>query len=229
MKKYNKEYKIMMVRDRLEHERPREKLINKGVNFLSSKELLAIVLGSGTKKEEVINMSNRIIKEYGKNFLINEKNPLLLSQELDIPIVKSCQIISCFELGKRFLKKNNNIGDFSIRGPDQAFEHLKDMGVLKKEHFRGLYLNSRNKLIHIENISIGTLDSSLVHPREVFSPALEHLASAVILAHNHPSGDIEATKEDIETTRKLKRSGEILGIELLDHLIISQNKYISLI
>lgn len=224
----NKKYNIMAVRDRAEDDRPREKMIRLGAAALSAAELLSIILSTGTKKEEVLGMADRILKDYGQNAIINEKNPKNLSTELDLPLIKSCQVVACFELGRRFFKKESD-GNISIRQAQQAFSYLKDMGHLNKEHFRGLYLNSRYRLIHHETISIGTLDASIIHPREVFRPAIEHGASAVIVAHNHPSGSLKATQEDLEVTAKLKEAGELLGIELLDHLIIGKNKYISLI
>ena len=224
----NKKYSIMAVKDRPDYDKPREKMLRTGVESLSSTELLAIILNSGTKKEEVMNMAERILKEYGKNSIINEKNPLNLEKEFSLPLVKSCQIVACFELGRRFFKEEK-IGSVTIRNAKQAFDHLKDMGKLNKEHFRGLYLNSRYKLIHSETISIGTLDSSIIHPREVFRPAIEYSASAIIVAHNHPSGSLKSAPEDIEVTKKLQEAGDLLGIELLDHLIISKNKFISLL
>lgn len=224
---HNKRYNIVAIRDRAQDEKPREKMIQIGPENLSSAELLSIILSSGTKKEEVLNMANRILKEYGKNAIINEKNPKNIEKEFGLPIVKSCQIVACFELGRRFFKENK-IGTITIRNAKQAFEHLKDMSKLNKEHFRGLYLNNHYKLIHSETISIGTLDASIIHPREVFKPALEHSASAIIIAHNHPSGNLKPSQEDIEVNQKLKEAGEILGINILDHLVISKNKFISL-
>lgn len=224
----NKKYNIIAVRDRAEDDKPREKMLKSGVESLSSAELLAIILNAGTKKEEVLNMAHRILKEYGKNAIINEKNPNNLEKEFGLPLVKSCQIVACFELGRRFFKEEKT-GTVTIRNAKQAFEHLKDMTKLNKESFRGLCLNSRYKLIHSETISIGTIDASIIHPREVFRPAIEHGASAIIVAHNHPSGILKATAEDLEVTRKLQEAGELLGIELLDHLIISKNKFISLL
>lgn len=224
----NKKYTILSVRDRPSYDKPREKMLSQGVESLTSAELLAIILNSGTKKEEVLNMAHRILKEYGKNSIINEKNPANLEKEFDLPLVKSCQIVACFELGRRFFKEEK-VGTITIRNAKQAFEYLKDIGKSNKEHFKGLYLNSHYKLIHSETISIGTLDASIIHPREVFRPAIEHSASAIIVAHNHPSGTLKATEDDLEVTQKLKDAGDLLGIEFLDHLIISKNKFISLI
>lgn len=224
----NKKYNILSVKDRALDDRPREKMLKSGAESLSSAELLAIILNAGSKKEDVLNMSNRILKEYGQNAIINEKNPTKLEKEFGLPLVKSCQIVACFELGRRFFKEQKQ-GSITIRNAKQAFEYLKDIGKFSKEHFKGLYLNSRYKLIHSETISIGTIDASIIHPREVFRPAIEHGASAIIVAHNHPSGSIKATDEDLEVTAKLKEAGELLGIEILDHLIISKNKFISLV
>jgi DNA repair protein RadC len=131
-------------------------------------------------------------------------------------------------LGRRFFKEQKE-GSLTIRNAKQANDHLKDMSKINKENFRGLYLNSRYKLIHSETISIGTIDASIVHPREIFRPAIEHGASAIIIAHNHPSGTLKATPEDFAVTQKIKEAGDLLGIELLDHLIISKNKFISLL
>lgn len=224
----NKKYNIIALKNLAHEDRPREKMLNLGPEALNSVELLAIVLNSGSKKEDIMNMAHRILKEYGHNSIINEKNPINLEKELDLPKVKACQIVACFELGRRFFAKEKNIS-INIRNAKQAFTHLKDMGNLNKENLRGLYLNSRYQLIHSETISVGTIDTSIVHPREVFRPAITQGASAIILAHNHPSGVLEGTAEDILVTKKIKEAGELLGIELLDHLIISQDKYISLI
>ena len=222
-KKYSLRVKELEVKDR-----PREKMMERGPEELSVPELLSIVLSVGTKKEEVSVMSARLLKEYGEKTLINQRDPKIISKELDIPIVKACQIVACFELGRRFYQKKPG-GSITIRTASQAYAYLKDMGSLNKEQFRGLYLNSHYQLIHDEVISIGTLDASLVAPREVFRPALEYSAAAIIIAHNHPSGVLKATKADIEITNKLIEAGQILDIEVLDHLIIGKNKFSSII
>lgn len=225
---HGKQYKIMRVKDMAEEEKPREKMAKEGVGALSSAELLAIVLSVGTKKEEVFSMSNRLLREYGEKGIAYQKDPVVIAKDLDIPLVKACQIVACFELGRRFYQKKPG-GSIVIRTAKQAFEHLKDMGNLNKEQFRGLYLNAHYQLIHDEVISIGTLDASLVNAREVFRPALEYSAAAIIIAHNHPSGVIKATKADIEITNKLIEAGNILDIEVLDHLIIGKGKFSSII
>jgi DNA repair protein RadC len=216
---------ILKVKDLAEADKPREKLTKYGPENLSAAELLAIILGVGTKKEEVLVMANRVLKEYGEKSITNQKNPKILEKDLQIPANKACQIIACFELGRRFFKKTNG-GPVEIRTARQAFEYLKDMRELPKENLRGLYLNSHYRLIHDEVISVGSLTANIIHPREVFKPALEYSAAAVIIAHNHPSGDCTPTSADIETTKQLMEAAKILGIDLLDHLIITKNKFV---
>lgn len=217
---------LLRIKDLPEEEKPREKLIKYGPSVLSAPELMAVVLNVGTKKEEIMAMTSRILKEYGEKSIINQTNPKTLEKELKIPIVKACQIIASFELGRRFFEKTKN--GKVIRTPKQAYEYLKDMHGLPKEHLRGIYLNSRSRLIHDEVISIGSLTSNIVHPREVFKPAVEHSAVAIILAHNHPSGICKPTQSDIDITNQLVETGKILGIDLLDHIIITKNKFVSI-
>ena len=217
---------ILRVKDLAEKDKPREKLVSKGPNELSSAELLAIILNTGDKKEGVLELSNRLLKEYGEKAIISQTNAEKLTKDLNISLIKACQIVACFELGRRFFQKKPH-GSVTIRSAKQAFEHLKDMGILSKENFRGLYLNSRYQIIHDEVISVGSLTSSLVHPREVFKPAIEYSAAAIIIAHNHPSGSLKITEADLEVSLKLAEAGRILGIDILDHLIIAKNKFVS--
>ncbi len=225
---HGKQYKILAVRDMLDQEKPREKMLESGACTLSSAELLTIVLGVGTKKEEVFSMANRLLREYGEKGIAYQKDPKIIEKDLKIPLVKACQIVACFELGRRFYQKKPG-GSITIRTAQQAYAYLKEMGHLYKEQFRGLYLNTHYQLIHDEVISIGTIDASLVQAREVFRPALEYSAAAIIIAHNHPSGILKATKADVEITNKLIEAGQILDIEVLDHLIIGKNKFASII
>ena len=171
-------------------------------------------------------MASRILKDYGSKAITKERNVERLMDELGIPQVKACQIIACFELGRRFFMEDTGRMP-TIRGPEDACKYLEDMGKLKKEQLRGLYLNSRNKLIHDEVISLGTLTSNLVHPREVFQPAIEFSAAAIILAHNHPSGDPEPSEDDLGITKRIIELSKIMGIDVLDHIIIAKNKVFS--
>ncbi len=217
---------VLKVRDLAEEDKPRERLIKHGVQALSTKELMAIVLSVGTKKEEVLAMSSRIIQEYGEKNISTQTDPTVLQKELSIPLGKSCQVVACFELGRRFFQKKPGRA-ITIRTAKQAYNYLRDMRELPKEQLRGLYLNSRYKLIHDEIISIGSLTANIVHPREVFKPAFEYSAAAVIIAHNHPSGSAKPTKADIEVTQQLSQAADILGVDLLDHIIITKKGFTS--
>ena len=207
--------------------RPRERLIEDGPDVLKNAELLAIILGTGYRSEDVLALASRILQEYGSKAITKEKSVGRLMGELSIPKVKACQIIACFEIGRRFFMEDTGKMP-TIRDAEDVYEYLKEMSKLKKEQFRGLYLNSRNKLIHDEVISLGTLNANLVHPREVFQPAVEFSAAAIILAHNHPSGDPEPSEDDLEITKRLVDASKVMGLEILDHLVIGGNKYASL-
>jgi DNA repair protein RadC len=219
---------ILRVRDLPVEDKPREKLLSAGPSNLSHAELMAILLGVGTRKEEVMTMASRILREYGERAIINERNPQRLADSLDIPLAKACQIVACFELGRRAYQDRAGKPLF-VRNATQAFEHLRSMGNLQKEQLRGLYVNSRYQVIHEEVISIGSLTANIVHPREVFQPALEYNAVAVIIAHNHPSGTLEPSEGDIQATEQLVAAGKVLGIELLDHLVIAGDAFTSIV
>src|ERR1700722_3505608 len=219
---------VLRLRDLPEEDKPREKLIKHGPGVLSVAELLAIILNVGTKKEDVLAMSRRLLKEYGDSVIVNQKDPKKIQELLGIPLGKACQLVACFELGRRFFKVNDGRKPIIIRTASQVFQYLKDMRDLPKEHLRGLYLDSHYQLIHDELISIGTLTSNIVHPREVFRPALEYFAAALILEHNHPSGVSKPSDADLVITHQIIEAGKVLGISLLDHVIIAKNKYESI-
>lgn len=222
----NREY-ILKIHDLPIESQPREKLIKQGPEALSLQELMAIILNTGTKSEGIIEMSSRIMREYGEKSIMSEKSVEKLSTELNIPTVKACQIIACGEIGRRIYEKNDS-GFAIIRTAKDVYEYLQDMHNLPKEHLRGLYLNSHNRIIHDEVISIGTINSNIIHPREVFRPAIEYSAVAVVLAHNHPSNIATPSAQDIEITRQLIQAGKLLGINVLDHVIITKSTYISI-
>jgi len=217
---------IYKLRDLPQEKKPREKMLTQGAGALSNAELLAIIMVQGTKKEDVLTMSRRLLREYGERSLLGTISPETMSKELSIPITKALQIAACAELGKRFFRETNT-GTVIINGPQDVFDHLHDMRGLAKEQLRGLYLNSHHRVIHDEVISIGTIDANLVHPREVFRPALEYSAAAIVLAHNHPSGNIQPSLADIEFTKQLVESGKIMGITILDHVIITKEGFSS--
>lgn len=217
----------LKVRDLAEEDRPREKMLKHGPPALTTSELLALILNTGTKKEGVLEMCARILKEYGEGGVMSEKNPVELSNKFDIPIVKAVQIVACAELGRRFFQKNHSSSPV-IRTAREVFEYVRDMRQLSKEHLRGIYLNSHFKVIHDEIISIGTVDSSIIHPREVFKPAIEHSAVAVILVHNHPSGITTPSQADLAVTTQLMEAGKLFGVELIDHVIVTEDSFISI-
>ncbi|MEN9649264.1 MAG: hypothetical protein RL094_231 [Candidatus Parcubacteria bacterium] len=218
---------ILKLRDLPDALKPREKLVSYGAETLSLQELLAVVLNTGTKKEDVLEMSRRIVREYGNSALAGQKSPQALASDLDIPILKACQIIACGEIGRRLHKKNES-GLAVIRTATDVYEYLKDMHNLPKEQLRGIYLDTHNRVIHDEVISIGTINSNIVHPREVFKPALEYGAAAVILAHNHPSGMAEPSEADIQITKQLIQAGKLIGIHLLDHIVVTRDSFTSI-
>ena len=211
------------IKDLPKVERPREKLIKYGPEKLSNSELLAILLRSGKKGENVVELANKILKRFRA-----DKLPYLTFDELkDYPGLgpaKACEIVACFELGKRLLKgKKARI----YLSPKEVWEELKDIRDNKKEHFVIFYLDSRNQEIKREIISVGSLNASLVHPREVFEPTVRNLAAQIILAHNHPSGDPEPSEDDITITKRLIEAGKIMGIEVVDHIIVVKNGFFS--
>ncbi len=214
------------IHDLPSEDKPREKLIGSGSQALSIKELLSVVLVTGTSKENILEMSDRLIRDYGEKSILAETDPEKLSKELDIPIVKACQIVACGELGRRFYDRSSS-GLVTIRNAKDVFDYLQDMRNLQKEHLRGIYLNSHNRILRDEVISIGTVNSNIIHAREVFRPAIECNAAAIILAHNHPSGEVAPSKEDSAVTVDLVRAGKILGITILDHVIITKDSFAS--
>lgn len=217
---------VLHIKDMAPEDKPREKLLKYGPTILSTSELLAIILSTGSKKEDVLAMASRILKEYGERTLASHTNPKQLARDLQVPQMKALQIVACAELGRRFFQKQGG-GPAMIRSAQDVYDYLPDMRNLPKEHLRGIYLNAHYRIIHDEVISIGTIDTNLIHPREVFKPALEYGATAVILAHNHPSGITSASGADIEVTRQLVTAGKILGIHLLDHIVITKDTFAS--
>lgn len=219
---------VLRFRDIPDDQKPREKMLTSGIKNLNVAELLSIVLGVGTQKEDVLAMAQRIVKEYGEKAIINEEDPRKLMEALDIPLIKACQVVASFELGRRYFAKQGGRPVF-VRNSRQAYEYVKDMGYLRKEQLRGLYLNSRYQLIHDEVISVGSLTANIVHPREVFQPAIERGAIAIILAHNHPSGRLMPTLADSSITEQLVDAGKLLGIDVIDHLVVTSTAFRSII
>lgn len=217
---------VLKLRDMPTDDRPREKLLEHGAEALSLQELISVVLNTGSKKEDVAAMSQKIVREYGNSALTGTVDPAVMASELDIPLGKACQVVACSEIGKRLYKKSD-VGLAVIRTADDVYKFLSEMQNLPKEQLRGLYLDTHNRVIHQEIISIGTINSNIVHPREVFRPALEYNAAAVVLAHNHPSGIATPSASDSEITKQIIEAGKIIGIHLLDHVIITKDGFAS--
>jgi DNA repair protein RadC len=206
--------------------RPREKLIKYGPDRLSNAELLAVILRTGKKGENVLALAARILRMIPCTNFPNTTRAELIRIS-GIGTTKACALLASVELGKRiFENKKSGIGQ--LLSPQDVFDSLKDIRGSKKEHFVVFFLDTRNQQIKREIISIGTINASLVHPREVFEPAVKHLAVQVILAHNHPSGDLDPSEEDLDVNRRLAEAGQILGIEVLDHVIVTSTAFKSL-
>lgn len=216
----------LTIHDLPSEDRPRERLLASGPSALSTSDLIAVLLSTGTTKEGVLAMASRVTREYGEKNVMQETDATRLSREVGLPIGKAMQIVAASELGRRFFAKNETAAPI-IRTARDVFDHVVDMRTLPKEHLRGLYLNGHYKVIRDETISIGTIDANMVHPREVFRPALEYAAAAVVLVHNHPSGVLTASDADISVTKQLIEAGRLLGIELVDHVIVTKTAYAS--
>lgn len=205
---------------------PREKLEAKGPENLKEYELLAILLRTGVPKKNVLEVSRSLLKQYPLEKLLELKLDTLRSIK-GVGSAKASTLIAAFELSKRALQKGLGVFHTILKAQDALplVSHIKNS---KKEHFIAIYLNSRKQVIHQETISIGSLDSSLVHPREVFQPAIQVCAAAALFVHNHPSGDVSPSSEDLLITKRLCHAGQLLGIEVLDHIIIAKENYLSL-
>ena len=215
----------MKIKDLPKVDRPREKLIAKGADNLKDSELLAILLRSGTTGKNVIEIASQILSKYSKKRLLQMTYDDL-SKISGIDSAKATTLLAAFELSKRALEVNDTNLPVINTAKDAAAQ-LTDMRDLKKEHFVVLYLNAKNQLVHKETISMGTLNANLVHPREVFEPALKHSAAQIIAAHNHPSGDPKPSDDDLDLTKRLTEAGKMMGIEIMDHVIVSKNSYFS--
>ena len=211
------------IRNILKSDRPREKLIKYGPAKLSKSELLAVLLGSGNPGENVVALAKRVLSTVGSSQL-PQTGFAELKKIVGLGEAKASAIVAAFELGQRLLKgKETKL----LITPQDVYKELGYLKTLKKEHFVIVFLDSRQQIIKKELIAVGTVNESLVHPREVFEPAVRCLANGVIATHNHPSGDPNPSGDDIALTRKLQKAGEILSIKLLDHIIVGSKGYFS--
>jgi DNA repair protein RadC len=220
----------MNVKDLPLDDRPREKLLLRGPQSLSDAELLAILIRTGTKGKSVITISQELVSENENLAVLASKHPSHFTKKEGIGKDKAATLLAAFEISRRILSQSKNFSDKKITSPQDVAEMF--IPLLKdelKEKFMLICLNSANKIIKSETISIGNLNSSIVHPREIFKAAIENSSASVILMHNHPSGNPEPSTEDISITKKLVEAGKMLDIPVFDHIIIAGNSYTSFV
>ena len=218
----------MKIHDVHEADRPRERLIRQGARSLSNQELIAILLGTGTKRESVLTVANRVLINFEK--LHNLKHATLeeMTEIKGIGEAKAVLLLAAIELGRRLASKDLE-ERFTIRSPEDAATFLmQDMTSIQQEHFVCLFLNVKNQVLHKQTIFVGSLNASIVHPREIFREAVKRSAASIICSHNHPSGIPTPSPEDIDVTTRLYEAGKIVGVDLLDHVIIGDHQFISM-
>ena len=217
--------KSFSIREMPKVERPREKLIEKGPENLKDEELLAILLRTGTKEKNVLNLARQILRKFSKKKFLKLKYQDLIKIK-GVNSAKATTILAAIELTKRIL----GVGEETLPKIESVKDVVAQFSYLRekqREHLAALYLNARNEVIFKKHLFVGTLDSNICHPREIFKYALEKNAASVILVHNHPSGDPEPSQADLEITKRIVEAGKIMGIDVLDHVIITKNKVLS--
>ena len=217
----------MKIREIPWYNRPGIRLKRNGVDVLSDAELLAVVLGRGNTKENAVDISNRVLKSYNfDNLATLSFHELKKEFKNQVPAMK---MVAMFEIFRRSNKLKRKGFKTKIKTAKDVYDYYSDhLSDKKKEHFYALFLDTKNRIIGEELVSVGTLNASVIHPREVFKTAIKASANSIILVHNHPSGDTTPSKEDEEVTNKIKEGGELLDIKVLDHVIVGKDDYASL-
>jgi DNA repair protein RadC len=210
------------------NEQPREKLLSKGASNLSNSELLAILLRTGTPKRSALQLGQDLVNSFDDDFT---EIANITMEELctfnGIGASKACQILSAIEIGKRIQSTDLN-RRIKISGPNEVVNYFRaQLSDLKVEKFISVLLNTKNEIINWEVVSIGSLNASIVHPREVFNRAIKRSAASILVVHNHPSGHVSPSKEDCHVTKRLSEAGNLIGIPLVDHIIIGKSGYYS--
>ena len=218
--------KSFTIHDLPNEERPRERLIKFGEQALSAQELLQVILGRGVAGESVAVMAQKLLTQFGSLQKLAEASIEELSSIKGIGLAKATQLKAVFEIGRRLSAQTPAYKSKELTDPKKVYRLIKSkLKDYHKEHFYIIALNSRNH--SIAEVSVGSLNASIVHPREVFAEAIKNKAASVIFAHNHPSGDPEPSEEDLVITKRLTEAGKILGIEIVDHIIAGKSGYFS--
>jgi DNA repair protein RadC len=215
----------ILIREMPKVERPREKLIEKGAENLKDEELLAILLRTGTKEKSALDLAKQILKKFSKKKFQKLKYQDLIKIK-GIDEAKATTILAAIELTKRILK----IGEETLPKIESVKDVISQFSYLRekqREHLAALYLNARNEIVFKKHLFVGTLDANICHPREIFKHAINQSSASIILVHNHPSGDPTPSKADLEITKRIQEAGKIMGIDVLDHVIISKNRVFS--
>lgn len=218
--------KSFTIHDLPKDERPRERLVKFGEQALSAQELLQLILGRGVVGESVAITAQKLLSRFGSLQKLSEASIEELSSIKGIGLAKAAQIKAVFEISRRLSTQVPTYKSKELTDPQKVYRLIKSkIKDYHKEHFYIIALNSRNH--SIAEVSVGSLNASVVHPREVFAEAIKNKAASVVLAHNHPSGDHEPSEDDLLLTKKLVESGKILGIEVVDHIIVSKDNFFS--
>lgn len=216
------------IRELPSEDRPRERLASFGPQSLSTQELLAIILRTGTPSRSVLRVAEDLLHRHGGLRGIATATLRQLGETRGVGSVKAIELAACFELGKRLSALPEQARPEISSPEDAANLVMADMRYLPVETFRALLLDAKNRLIRVERVSVGILDSAIVHPREVFHAAVVERAAGVVVVHNHPSGDPNPSAEDRNVTQRLVEAGRLLGVDLIDHLIIGDGRWLSL-
>lgn len=219
----------MSIKNMSDMDKPREKLVMYGSKALSDVELLAILIRNGDKERSALQLAEDVVAYNPKGIeFLNFCVPEQLSEIKGIGKAKACQILAATELGRRVVIREKKKGAALKNAGDVAKHLIEQMRHYNKEHFKVIMLNTKAEIIAEEDVAIGDLSATVIHPREIFNKAVKNSTASVIFAHNHPSGNPEPSSEDINVTNRLIKAGEILGIRVLDHLVIGDGKYVSL-